>query len=102
MPPQGESGGIALEDAILFARVMARTEQRSLPDRFLAYEKLRKPRVDKAYQEATFGWDTQKDSGWIAFYLRSWVTSWFLWWTADSRLKRYSEDIGSIDLDVNG
>jgi 2-polyprenyl-6-methoxyphenol hydroxylase-like FAD-dependent oxidoreductase len=102
MPPQGESGGMALEDAILFARVLAVNDRKPLHEQFLAYEKLRRPRVDKAYQEATFGWDTQKDSGWIAFYLRSWITSWFLWWTSASRLKRYSEDIGSIDLNVDG
>ena len=98
MPPQGESGGMALEDAILFARVMAATAEKELAERFAAYERLRRPHADKAYQEATFGWETQKDSGWVAFYLRNWLTSLFLWWTASARQKRYSEDIAKVDV----
>ena len=98
MPPQGESGGMALEDAILFARVMATMEDKELTERFAAYERLRRPHADEAYQQASFGWETQKDSGWLAFYFRSWITSLFLWWTRSAREKRYSEDIATIDL----
>ena len=92
---------MALEDAILFARVMAATADKDLLFRFAAYEKLRRPQADKAYREASFGWDTQKDSGWFAFYLRSWMTTLFLWWTAAARQKRYSEDIATVDLGLN-
>jgi salicylate hydroxylase len=102
MPPQGESGGMAVEDAILFARVMAATADQRLPERFAAYERLRKPHADRAFAEASMGWDTQKDSGWIAFYLRSWLTTAFLWWTAEGRQKRYSEDVATIELDLKG
>ena len=101
MPPQGESGGMALEDAILLARVMAATADRDLPERFAAYERLRRPRADAAYQEASFGWETQKDSGWLAFYLRSWLTTLFLWWTASARQKRYCEDIATLNLGLD-
>ena len=98
MPPQGESGGMALEDSILFARVMEATATKALSERFAAYERLRRPRADAAYQEASFGWETQKDSGWFAFYLRSWMTTLFLWWTAAARQRRYSEDITTVEL----
>jgi salicylate hydroxylase len=98
MPPQGESGGIALEDAILFARILSATAEKELPEQFGAYEKLRRPDTDAAYSQATFGWNTQKDCNWFAFYLHSWLTVVFLWWTARSRQKRYSENIATIDL----
>jgi salicylate hydroxylase len=98
MPPQGESSGIALNDAVLFARVLSATIGKELPEQFAAYEKLRRPDTDAAYKQATFGWNTQKDSSWFAFYLHSWLTVVFLWWTARSRQRRYAEDIATIDL----
>ena len=80
MPPQGESVGLALEDAVVFARCMADVQQcRDLESAFTKYERLRRPRADEAYKQATFGWDTQKDSGWFAFQLKNWLTGWFLW-----------------------
>ena len=99
MPPQGESVGLALEDAVVFARCMAEEQQRAaLESAFAKYERLRRPRADEAYKQATFGWDTQKDSGWFAFQLKNWLTGWFLWWTKDSRQRRYAEDIATVQL----
>jgi salicylate hydroxylase len=101
MTPQGESDGMALEDDILFARVLLATVDKPLADQFAAYERLRGPHADKAYVEVTLGWDTQKDAGLFAFYVRSWMTTLFLWWTAASRQKRYSEDIATVDLGLS-
>ena len=99
MPPQGESVGLALEDAVVFARCMADVQQRGdLESAFAKYEQIRRPRADEAYKQATFGWDTQKDSGWFAFQLKNWLTGWFLWWTKDSRQRRYAEDIATVQL----
>jgi 2-polyprenyl-6-methoxyphenol hydroxylase-like FAD-dependent oxidoreductase len=99
MPPQGESTGYALEDAILFARVLAVEFNNGLDDAFATYEKVRRERINKAYDEATFGWETQKDCGWFTFLLRTWLTTVFLWWTADARQRRYSEDVATMDLE---
>jgi 2-polyprenyl-6-methoxyphenol hydroxylase-like FAD-dependent oxidoreductase len=98
MPPQGESTGYALEDAILFARVMAVEFNNGLDDAFATYEKVRRERINKAYDEAAFGWETQKDCGWFTFLLRTWLTTAFLWWTAAARQRRYSEDVATMDL----
>ena len=99
MPPQGESVGLALEDAVVFARCMADVYQGGdLESAFAKYERLRRPRTDEAYKQATFGWDTQKNSGWFAFQLKNWLTGWFLWWTKDSRQRRYAEDIATVQL----
>lgn len=80
---------------------MANLDSNGLPSCLSAYERLRRPRVDEAYQQATFGWNTLKDSGWLAFYVRSWITWIFLWWTAKSRAARYSEDLSTKELDFS-
>ena len=99
MPPQGESAGHALEDAILFARVMQHKMDKGLDEVFSAYERVRRGPIDQAYAEATFGWETQKDSGWFAFVLRNWFTSWYLWWTSKTRRQRYKEDVATMKLE---
>jgi 2-polyprenyl-6-methoxyphenol hydroxylase-like FAD-dependent oxidoreductase len=99
MPPQGESTGYAFEDAIIFARVMAAKLDSGLADVFVTYQKVRRGHIDRAYDEAAFGWETQKDCGWFTFVLRSWLTTAFLWWTAAARQKRYSEDVATMNLE---
>jgi salicylate hydroxylase len=99
MPPQGESTGYALEDAILFARVAAaRSTTKWLDHIFAAYQTVRRRRINEAYDQATFGWETQKDCGWFTFLLRCWMTTAFLWWTAPARRARYGEDVATMDL----
>ncbi|RMZ90262.1 hypothetical protein DV736_g2519, partial [Chaetothyriales sp. CBS 134916] len=103
MPPQGESAAIALEDAIVFGRIMSVSSSSTingLHGRFMAYERIRRPRADEAYRQATFGWDTNKDCSWFQHKMRGWLTVVFLWWTAASRVKRYSEDLATADLDL--
>ncbi|KIV96461.1 hypothetical protein PV10_00331 [Exophiala mesophila] len=99
MPPQGESTAHALEDAIIFARILAKHKSGGLDVVFKKYEDIRRPSIDRAYEESVFGWDTQKDSGWISFLLKTWMTSAFLWWTAAARSKRYAEDVASMELE---
>lgn len=99
MPPQGESTAYALEDAILFARILEKHQPKGMDVVLEVYQKHRRGRMDAAYDESTWGWETQKDCGWFTFVLRSWITSAYLWWTASARQKRYIEDVGSIDLD---
>lgn len=98
MPPQGESAGYAIEDAILFARVMQHKMDKGLHEVFDAYQRLRRSRIDQAYDESSLGWETQKDCGWITFILRNWLSSVFLWWTATARQKRYMEDVSTMKL----
>jgi salicylate hydroxylase len=99
MPPQGESAGIALEDAVIVGRVMATNDPDGLTGQMKRYERLRRPRVDTAYRESTFGWNTLKDSGWLSFQFRCLLTWMFLWWTAGGRVQRYSEDLATAALD---
>lgn len=101
MPPQGESAGIALEDAIVMGRALSQVDTNGLASCMAAYERLRRPRTDAAYRQAAFGWNTLKDSSWLAFQLKSWMTWVFLWWTAKSRALHYSEDLSTKPMDFS-
>ena len=101
MPPQGESVGMALEDVMVFARLMAHHQTHSFADLFSAYERLRRKRIGAAYEEASFRWETVKDAGWLAQTLKEWMTPLFLWWTAKARNASFEEDVTSFDLGLN-
>jgi salicylate hydroxylase len=104
MPPQGESAGIALEDSIILGRTLSRlrdSSEESIGTCFAAYERLRRPRVDEAHVQSTWGWSTQKDSGWLMFQFRCWLTWIFLPWTAKSRAKHHAEALATKDLGLD-
>ena len=63
MPPQGESIGFAVEDAVLFARIIECNPEEPISTLFTTYESLRRPTIDSAYKEAAFRWDVLKDKG---------------------------------------
>lgn len=101
MPPQGESTGIALEDTVIFARLIGLYPKYDLPMLFAQYEKLRRSKVDAAYKEATFRWETVKDSGWFAHKLKSMLVPWFLWFTENKRARTFEEDLSVVDLGLS-
>ena len=96
MPPQGESTGFAIEDAVLFAHILSHLSSSPITDIIARYEALRKPRMDEAFREAAYRWETTKDAGWIAFKLKEWLTPWFLWWTQGRREKGFAEDVREL------
>ena len=98
MPPQGESVGIALEDAMVFAKLASEYATHTWPEIFSVYERLRRSRIDAAYKEASFRWDTAKDCGWLKQRLIEWLTPWFLWWSSKSRNASFEEDVGDFDI----
>ena len=98
MPPQGESVGIALEDVMVFAKLASEHKSRTWPEIFAAYERLRRGRIDSAYKEANFRWDTAKDCSWLKQSLKEWLTPWFVWWSSKSRQATFEEDVGDLDL----
>jgi salicylate hydroxylase len=70
MPPQGESTGIVFEDGVLFARCLAKwmetRRQEGVPvkEAFDAYEKLRRARIDTAFDESQSVVKTVQDTPW--------------------------------------
>ena len=100
MPPQGESTGICIEDAIVFSRIMMQHTTKSVPSVMKAYERFRHPHTDKAVREATWRWGTAKDQSWLKYQLIIRSTSWYLWWTARAREAEFAEDLSELEMEV--
>lgn len=96
MPPTGESIGLALEDATLFARIFERHSDKSVSDLFFMYDDLRRNTIESTVREAEMRWDGLKDKGWFARKVIEWLTPWFLWWTQESREKAWASDIRDL------
>jgi salicylate hydroxylase len=110
MPPQGESTGFAIEDAMLFTRIMKDAinsqEERgqSTPDLidvkavFTRYERNRRARIDTAYEESNSRWDSVKDKGWLASVMMDWMTWLYLWFTQSAREKSFTTNVKTMSL----
>lgn len=96
MPPNGESVGLALEDATLFARVLEVHAGEPMSKLFSVYEDLRRSTIDSVYKEAEFNWDGVRDKGWVAAKLLEWITPIYLWWTKDAREDAWARDIRDL------
>ncbi len=96
MPPQGESMGLALEDAILFARIIECNPEEPISALFATYESLRRSTIDAVYKEAVFRWDGLKDKGWLARLVVNFLTPIFLWWTKNAREDAWGADIRDL------
>jgi 2-polyprenyl-6-methoxyphenol hydroxylase-like FAD-dependent oxidoreductase len=104
MPPQGESTGIVFEDGVLFARCLAKwmdgRRQEGVPvkDAFDAYEKLRRARIDTAWDESQSVVKTVQDTPWWGHKIKMNVVPWYLWWTRAYREKHFVEDVTTCEL----
>ncbi|KAF1950384.1 FAD/NAD(P)-binding domain-containing protein [Byssothecium circinans] len=118
MPPQGESTGIVFEDGVLFARCLGRwMERRDLTlgdsgmgkgegdggvppvkEAFEAYERLRRPRIEAAFEESKGVVRTVNDAGWFGHRIKMNVVPWYLWWTRGYRERHFVEDVTACAL----
>ncbi|KAF2255260.1 FAD/NAD(P)-binding domain-containing protein [Trematosphaeria pertusa] len=104
MPPQGESTGIVFEDGVLFARCLARWMEKGgekmapVKEAFDAYEKLRRARIETAYDESQSVVKTVLDAGWLGHKIKLNVIPWYLWWTRGYREAHFIEDVTSCEL----
>ncbi|KAJ5483844.1 hypothetical protein N7539_006044 [Penicillium diatomitis] len=73
MPPRDESAAYALDDAILFARILSRYYQEPLTEVFEAYERLRRETVESAFKESRRMWDRNRDMGFLESRLKEWM-----------------------------
>ena len=92
----GESVGLALEDAALFARILEVQAGAPISKVFSTYESLRKDAIDAAYKEAEFNWDGVRDKGWLVMKLQELLTPIYLWWTKDAREAAWAHDIRDL------
>lgn len=104
MPPQGESTGIVFEDGVLFSRCLAKwmesRQKEGVPvkEAFDAYEKLRRARIDIAFDESQSVVATVQDAPWLKHKIKMNIIPWYLWWTSSYREKHFVEDVTSCKL----
>jgi salicylate hydroxylase len=104
MPPQGEATGIVFEDGVLFSRCLAkwmevaRGDGVPVKEAFDAYEKLRRARIDAAFDESQSVVKTAQDTPWWGHMLKVNIVPWYLWWTRANREKHFTEDVTTCEL----
>lgn len=108
MPPQGESTGIVFEDGVLFARCVGRWMERGggdadagappVKEAFDAYERLRRARIETAWEESQSVVKTVNDAGWLGHRIKLAVVPWYLWWTRGYREGHFVEDVTVCEL----
>jgi salicylate hydroxylase len=104
MPPQGESTGIVFEDGVLFSRCLAkwmasrRVDGVPVKEAFDAYEKLRRARIDTAFDESQSVVKTVQDTPGWGHLLKMNIVPWYLWWTRTYREKHFVEDVTTCTL----
>ncbi|KAI7004254.1 hypothetical protein KC366_g18870 [Hortaea werneckii] len=103
MPPQGESTGIVFEDTVLFSRCLTKWLEKGRPggnmrEAFDAYEKLRKHRIEVAFEESKSVVSTVSDAGWLGHTIKTYVVPWYLWFTRSYREKHFIEDVTTVDI----
>lgn len=107
MPPQGESTGIVFEDTVLFSRCLTQWLSKGRPtsestpglrEPFDAYEKLRRGRIEAAFEESKSVVSTVSDAGWFGHTMKTYIIPWYLWFSRASREKHFIEDVTTVDL----
>src|ERR1700712_241696 len=98
MPPQGESIGLALEDAMLFSTILAKHQSHTNTELFETYESFRRDRIEAAFDEANFGWETVKDKGWLGGLMMEYLTVAFLWWKKKEKAKNLAFDVRDLEI----
>jgi salicylate hydroxylase len=79
MPPQGQSIGLAFEDAVILAKVLGEMkDEATVEERLRRYDELRRPRVAAARKEAAKSRESLKEVHWFVQWCREWLYWFFL------------------------
>ena len=98
MPPRDESAAYALDDATLFARVLARYRSEPLTEVFDAYERLRRDTINYAFKESRRMWDRNRDMGLLEARLKEWMVPFHLRSHRNEREAAWAFDATKIAL----
>ncbi|CAZ85328.1 unnamed protein product [Tuber melanosporum] len=100
MPPHGGSQGfsLALEDAVILARLFEKEGLDDLERVFVRFEEVRKPRVDKIYIQANKNWEGIKDIGWFANMVKEFFMWIYLIFFAKSVEESYMYDPHKVEI----
>jgi hypothetical protein len=84
---------------MLFVNILTKAQpESSIEETFARFERNRRKRIDDAFEEADWRWDTVKDSGLLANLVKEWLTSVFLWWTKNARDQNYAFDVRETEF----
>lgn len=99
MPPQGESSGYAIEDTIVYARLLADAvngasgDSVTLAEVGRKYEAVRRPRINAAYAEAQRRWSGTNTEWWLLYKLKIWILPIMMRFLAGRIQADWSEDL---------
>lgn len=98
MPPRDESAAYALDDAILFARTLARYPYRPPSVSFRIYEDLRRDLVNQAFKASTKRWDKNRDAGALKASLTEWTMPLYLRRNREARKEAWEFDASEVPI----
>ncbi|KAK2734307.1 hypothetical protein FQN57_001712 [Myotisia sp. PD_48] len=98
MPPRDESAAFALDDAILFSRILSIYVFHPLVEAFETYEALRRKPVTEAYDASCATWKQNKDKGRWANRLEEWLTPWNMYRRRKARSGAWEFDASGISI----
>lgn len=98
MPPRDESAAYALDDAILFARILTRYRSEPLSEVFDAYESLRRDTINHAFKESSRMWHRNRDMGLLEGRLKEWMMPLYLRSHRDEREAAWEFDAAKITI----
>lgn len=78
MPPRDESAAYALDDAILFARILAYHRMEPLSEVFEAYEGIRREKINRAFKQSCKMWERNRDMGLLEGRLKEWTMPFYI------------------------
>ena len=98
MPPRDESAAYALDDSILFSRILTRFRMSPLPEVFNAYETFRRETVNRAFKMSRRMWERNRDMGLLEGRLKEWVMPFFLRNYKGERDMAWAFDACEVDI----
>lgn len=98
MPPRDESAAFALDDAIIFARILVKYRLRPLHESFQAYEDFRRETVNRAFEASWLLWEQNRDMGSLEARLREWTLPKRIRKQCDARESAWVFDATKVDL----
>ena len=98
MPPRDESAAYALDDAILFARILAQYRSEPLAEVFDTYERLRRDIISRAFKASHRMWDRNRDMSLLEGRLKEWMMPLSLRSRRDQREAAWEFDASKVSI----
>ncbi|KAJ5365507.1 hypothetical protein N7517_008393 [Penicillium concentricum] len=98
MPPRDESAAYALDDAILFSRILASYRSEPLAEVFDAYENLRRDTINRAFKESRRMWERNRDMGLLEGRLKEWMMTFHIRSNEQAREEAWAFDATKMAL----